>query len=92
MRWEGKEINEKGYDEKTKKLLVDVNPAYFRPAEVELLVGDSSKAERKLGWKPKVNIEKMVELMVNHDLKLVEEKLHPYTTEPDPFYNNLNYL
>jgi len=85
IEWKGEGIKEKGYDLKTGNVLVDVNPNYFRPAEVESLVGDSSKAREKLGWEPKINIKDMVKKMVEHDLNIVENKLSPYTTEPNPF-------
>ncbi len=68
--WEGEGIEEKGRDSKTGKILVLVNPKYFRPAEVELLLGDCSNAEQKLGWKREVSFEQLVEEMVQHDLEL----------------------
>ncbi len=68
--WEGEGIEEKGRDSKTGKILVLVNPKYFRPAEVELLLGDCSNAEKKLGWKREVSFEQLVEEMVQHDLEL----------------------
>lgn len=69
IEWKGKGVDEKGYDKNTGKLLVDVNPRYFRPAEVELLWGDATKAETKLGWKRKVDFEKLVSMMVREDMK-----------------------
>lgn len=69
IKWQDCGVDEKGYDSKTGKLLVDVNPKYFRPAEVELLWGDSSKAERELGWKRKVDFNSLVKMMVKSDLK-----------------------
>lgn len=66
--WKGKGLNEKGIDKKTKKTLVEIDPKYFRPTEVELLIGDNTKAKKKLGWKPKVNFKKLVKIMVEHDL------------------------
>ncbi|MCX8128925.1 MAG: GDP-mannose 4,6-dehydratase [Clostridia bacterium] len=67
IRWDGYGVSEKGYDKKTGKLLVEVNPRYFRPTEVELLLGDPSKAERDLGWKRKVDFEGLVRMMVQAD-------------------------
>ena len=67
IEWRGKGLEEKGYCRKTGKLLVDVDPQYFRPAEVELLWGDSSKAERELGWKRKVSFPELVKMMVQAD-------------------------
>ena len=71
IEWCNTGIDEKGYDSKTGKLLVDVNPKYFRPAEVELLLGDPSKAEKQLGWKRKVSFRELVKIMVKFDLKYV---------------------
>ena len=72
IEWRGSGIDEKGYCSKTGKLLVDVNPKYFRPAEVSLLLGDASKAERELNWKRKVSFSELVKMMVEADLKLLE--------------------
>lgn len=71
IRWEGEGVNEKGYDEKTGKLLVDVNPEFYRPAEVEFLWGDSTKAEKELGWKRKVDFKALVSMMMDSDLKTI---------------------
>ena len=67
--WKGTGVDEKGYDKTTGRMLVDVNPRYFRPAEVELLWGDSSKAERELGWERKVSFRELVSMMVDSDMK-----------------------
>ena len=72
IRWEGEGSNEKGYDAKTGKLLVDVSEQFYRPAEVELLWGDSTKAEHELGWRRKVGFAELVKMMVAADL----EKIH----------------
>lgn len=69
IEWKGEGIDEKGYDKNTGKLLVDVNPRYFRPAEVELLWGDSTKAETELGWERKVSFKELVSMMVREDMK-----------------------
>ena len=69
LRWEGKGIDEKGYDAATGTLLVDVAEQFFRPAEVELLWGDSSKAERELGWKRKIGFRELVSMMVKADFE-----------------------
>ncbi len=68
LYWKGEGVEEKGYDTKTERLLVDVNPRYFRPAEVDLLWGDSTKAERELGWKRKVSFLELVNMMVDADM------------------------
>jgi GDPmannose 4,6-dehydratase len=67
LKWSGKNDKETGVDKKSGKILVRVDPKYYRPAEVELLIGDPLKARKKLGWKPVVTFEKLVELMVKAD-------------------------
>lgn len=74
VRWRGKGKNERGYDAKTGQLLVRVNPKFYRPAEVKELLGDSSKAKKLLGWKPKVDTIKLAEIMVRNDIRLLEKK------------------
>lgn len=75
LRWEGEGIGEKGIDEATGRVLVEVDPKYFRPAEVETLLGDPSKARNKLGWNPRsTSFEDLVRIMVEADLKLVTGK------------------
>lgn len=69
LKWQGTGVDEKGIDKKTGKVLVDVNPRYFRPAEVELLWGDCTKAEKELGWKRKVSFKGLVSMMVDSDMK-----------------------
>lgn len=69
IEWKGEGVNEKGYNRTTGKLLIDVNPKYFRPAEVELLWGDATKAQKELGWKRKVNFKGLVHMMIDADLK-----------------------
>lgn len=69
IEWRGSGVEEKGYDTKTGRLLVDVDPRYFRPAEVELLWGDPSKAERELGWRRKVSFPELVRMMVRADME-----------------------
>jgi GDPmannose 4,6-dehydratase len=77
IKWEGEGINEVGLDAKTKQLLVKVNPAFFRPAEVEILKGNPSKAETKLNWKRQISFAKMVSLMVQNDLELNKQSSVP---------------
>jgi len=76
LEWKGNGIDEKGVDTATGKILVEVDPRYFRPAEVELLIGDPSKAKEKLGWKPEVPLKELVSMMVKHDLQEAEKELH----------------
>ena len=69
VEWKGTGVEEKGYDKATGRLLVDVNPEFFRPAEVEFLWGDASRAERELGWKREVSFPQLVQMMVDEDMK-----------------------
>lgn len=69
VRWEGTGVNEKGYDDKTGKLLVDINPEFYRPAEVEFLWGNPAKAEKELGWKRKTDFRQLVSMMMEHDMQ-----------------------
>lgn len=71
VEWKGAGVDEKGYDAATGKLLVDVNPRYFRPSEVELLWGDCSKAERELNWKRQVDFQGLVRMMMDSDMKKI---------------------
>ena len=70
LEFQGEGINEKGIDKTTGKVLVEVDPRYFRPAEVDLLLGDSTKARTELGWKPKYDLQMLVKEMVASDLEL----------------------
>jgi len=67
--WEGEGVNEVGIDKKSGKTIVKVDPEYFRPAEVDLLLGDSSKAKKQLNWEPKYDFESLIREMVQFDLK-----------------------
>lgn len=72
LKWEGEGVNEKGIDVATGKILVEVDEKYFRPAEVEQLLGDATKAQTLLGWNPrKTSFEDLVKIMVEHDLNTV---------------------
>lgn len=70
LEWKGSGADEKGHDSKTGKVLVEVDARYFRPAEVDLLVGDYSKAKQYLGWEPKIEVEQLVKEMMLSDLEL----------------------
>ena len=72
IRWEGEGIEEKGYNKQTDKLIVAVDKRYFRPTEVETLLGDPSKAKQKLGWEPKITLEQMVHEMMKNDLNIAK--------------------
>ena len=67
--WEGEGIHEKGLDKKTRRILVEIDERYFRPTEVDLLIGDATKAKEKLGWQPKIKFNELVKEMVEHDLQ-----------------------
>jgi len=69
--WEGKGLDEKGIDKKTGKVLIEIDPKYFRPAEVDLLIGDYSKARKELGWTPKTSFKELVKIMCEEDKKEV---------------------
>ncbi len=73
LRWEGKGVDEKGINTANGKTLVEVDPAYFRPTEVDLLIGDASKAKKNMGWEPKHSLEQLVKEMMASDLKLFEK-------------------
>lgn len=74
LRWEGEGINEKGVDLKTGKVLVEVDPKYFRPCEVEQLLGDPTKAKTLLGWNPtKTSFSELVRIMAAHDMRFVKK-------------------
>jgi len=75
IRWEGKGLEEKGYDQKTGRCIVAVDPRYFRPTEVQSLLGDPSLAKKELGWEPKISFDKMVAEMVAQDLREAERDL-----------------
>lgn len=70
--WEGDGVHEKGIDSLTRKVLVEIDPDYYRPTEVDLLIGDYSKAKNILGWEPKVKLEELVSIMVKSDWEKVE--------------------
>lgn len=74
LRWEGEGVREKGIDQATGRTLVEVSPEFFRPAEVDLLLGDPSKARELLGWNPrKTSFDELVKIMVEHDMELVRK-------------------
>lgn len=74
--WQGSGVDEKGINKGTGDVLVEVDPRYFRPSEVESLLGDSTKAREKLGWSPKISFESLVKEMVECDLKEAKKELH----------------
>ena len=82
ISWKGEGVNEKGYDADGKSI-VAVDPRYFRPTEVETLLGDATKAKQKLGWTPKISFKELVSEMMREDLKVAERdelvKKHGYS-------------
>ncbi len=83
IEFKGEGVDEKGIDTETGKTLIEVDPRYFRPAEVDLLLGDSSKARKEIGWKPEYSLRDLVKEMVQSDLELAKKektlKDHGYT-------------
>ncbi len=73
IRWEGQGVDEKGFDRATDRLLVEVSPEFFRPAEVDLLIGDPRKAKEKLGWQSQTSLQELVHTMIASDLEHVQK-------------------
>ncbi|NMS89679.1 GDP-mannose 4,6-dehydratase [Clostridioides difficile] len=73
LEWQGAGLDEKGIDRRTKKVLIEIDPRYFRPLEVDLLLGDSTKARTELKWEPKYSFEDLVKEMVEYDLKSLKK-------------------
>jgi GDPmannose 4,6-dehydratase len=76
--WRGHGVDEKGYDRKSDQCLVAVDPGYFRPTEVDLLVGNAAKAHKKLGWRHTTTFDQLVEEMMENDLTQVAGEPHRY--------------
>ena len=74
LAWRGDGLEEIGIDSSTGKSIVHIDPEYFRPTEVELLIGDSTKAKKELGWEPKIKIEELISEMVDSDMKLARRE------------------
>ena len=74
LKWEGKNEEEEGIDERTGKVRIKIDSNYFRPTEVELLLGDASKAKKKLGWEPNVKFEELVRIMAKADWEKVQKR------------------
>jgi GDPmannose 4,6-dehydratase len=73
IEWRGTGVDETGVDTKSGKTILRIDPVYFRPTEVDLLIGDASKAREKLGWKPKTSLAQMVKEMVANDLNIARQ-------------------
>ena len=76
IEWRGQGVNEEGVDPSTGRVIVKVDPRYFRPTEVESLIGDSTKARTRLGWKPEISFEALVQEMVAADVELARRDAH----------------
>ena len=76
IKWEGQGNQEKGIDKSTGKVLVEVDPNYYRPTEVDLLIGDATKAKEQLNWEPKVTVSLLVKEMVSSDVSLFKKEIH----------------
>jgi GDPmannose 4,6-dehydratase len=74
IMWRGSGVDEKGLDARSGHILVKIDPSYFRPTEVDLLIGDSTKAREKLGWRHKVSFDALVAEMVQADLELARRE------------------
>ena len=84
LRWEGEGIEERGVDAATGRTVVELDPRYLRPTEVDLLLGDATKARQKLGWTPRTSFETLVELMVDSDLQFAEKEARIHQGAPVP--------
>jgi GDPmannose 4,6-dehydratase len=84
IEWRGSGVDEKGLDARSGRILVKIDPRYFRPTEVDLLIGDSTKAREKLGWRHKVSFDALVAEMVQADLELVRQEARLRDASPYP--------
>ncbi len=78
LEWEGEAEQTKGVDRTTGRVIIRVNPEFYRPAEVDMLLGDATKARDKLGWKPDVSFDQLVETMVRADMDRVRQGRQPH--------------
>ncbi len=76
LEWQGEDLHEKGLEKGTGRVLVEIDPRYLRPTEVDLLLGDATKAKEKLGWMPRTSFNELVDLMVDYDLELARDEAH----------------
>ena len=74
LSWQGEGVHEIGVDSASGKVVIEIDPRYFRPAEVDLLLGDASKAKRELGWEPKTSFSELVQMMTQADLEYAERE------------------
>lgn len=76
LAWRGFGVDEKGIDTATNRTIVEIDPRYFRPAEVDILIGDPTKAFKRLGWKPKVTLQELIKMMVSKDIEEAQQEVH----------------
>jgi GDPmannose 4,6-dehydratase len=76
LEWQGKGVEERGIDTKSGREIIKIDPRYFRPTEVESLLGDATKARQKLGWVPEIDFQTLVNEMVAEDLNLAKRDAH----------------
>ena len=69
VKWTGVGLSEKLINKDNNKTIIQINPKFFRPSEVNILIGDPSQAKKDLGWKPKVNLSKLIKIMINEEIK-----------------------
>ena len=74
LKWKGEGLKEEGINKKTGKSIIEIDPKYFRPTEVKILLGDPTKAKEKLGWVPEVKFKKLVKIMVDAELNFIKNK------------------
>ncbi|ANH07360.1 MULTISPECIES: GDP-mannose 4,6-dehydratase [Shinella] len=82
IEWRGEGVDEKGYDKASGRVLIEIDPRYFRPTEVELLIGNPAKAHSKLGWKHEANLDQLVGEMVEQDFKSMQSKAFNAKSSP----------
>lgn len=75
LMWKGKGVEEKGIDKNTGKTIIEIDPIFFRPTEVDLLIGDYSKAKKILGWTPKTKFSELTKLMIEYDFEQEKQNL-----------------
>ena len=74
IEWTGNEEKEKGIDPKTGNVIIEVDPNYYRPTEVDILIGDASKAKKELGWEPKVTFDELIKIMIKYDFQKIQKR------------------
>jgi len=88
IEWRGKGVDEEGVDKNTGNTVIKIDSRYFRPSEIDYLLGDSTKARNKLGWSPKASFSELVKLMVNEDMKKIQAKINGIRPSLTPSKND----